>query len=378
MRYDGGCFARIRDAWLLRRILDTRGAVDAGAAGAAGAERDAADAGSPDVKRSAPDCDSPDKRRRERSADSLDTVMVEALRAGGTSLPPSKDAPLYREYLLAAVEKARSGLAEDTEGAGALRMLPGGVEAGRGEREGTAAPARDETAEPALAAAEKTAAPRRRVFTLPRVAAACLVILALLVGMGFASTYAMPGNPLYSVKRTMERARLLLTQGGEGEANLLIDSACRRLDELEYAGEREMTFWYASLAMDAVRDILKALGEGRDLPEEEAAASVRSRALEALKRLESLLLATLADIPRQESEELQHEFEDIREELWPEGIPPEWVDPWADQEAPAEPATPAPPIGPVPPVIPDEQAPPVEPPVVPSPARGRIFVFRFY
>jgi hypothetical protein len=285
------------------------------------------------------------RRGGKRLEKTLDRSMIEALREGGTSLPPSERAEFYRESLLAAAAKARSELGE-----------------------GLAGPAREPAFDSMWMGAGKTAARHRRVFTLPRVAAACFVILALLVGMGFASTYAMPGNPLYCVRRGMEKVRLAFTPGGESEANLLVSNAERRLDEFEYAGEREMTGWYASLAMDAGRDILKALAESRDLPEEKAAA-IRSRAFELLRRLESLLFATLRDIPRERSEELQQEVGELREELWPEGIPPDWVDPWADldgQEKPVQPVPPSPPVEPVPPVppfTPGGSAPPIDPPV---------------
>ncbi len=334
MRNEGGRFARLRDAWMLRRILDTRdgGAVgkkrDAEDADGAGAERDAATAGM--------------KRGRVRSAIALDTLMVEAFRTGGTSLPPSERAAFYRESLAAAAEKARSELIEGSRGAGELRVITGGE-------------------------AVEGAAPRRRILTLPRLAVACFVVLALLAGMGFASTYAMPGSPLYSVKRAIEKARFVFTSGGESEANLLIAYAERRIDELEYAGERDLTGWYASLAMDASRDLLKALAETGDLPDDKAAA-IRSHASDLLRRLESLLLVTLEDIPPELSEELRQGTEEIREELWPEGFPPDWVDPWADQEdqeKPVEPVSPVPSVDPVPPVTPDESPPPIELPVEP-------------
>lgn len=343
MKHEGGWFAKMRHACMLRRILDGR------EAGAEGAEKGAAETGTATAAGAG--------REAKRSARALDALIVEAVRRGGSSLPPSGREPLYRETLVAAVEKARSEPAVELDVSGAL-------------------PARPFEEEPP---GEESR--RRRVLTLPRVAAACLVILALLVGMGFASTYAMPGNPLYSVKRAMERARFIVTPGGESHADLLLASAERRLDELEYAGEREMAAWYASLAMDAGGDILEALEESESLTDDKA-AEIRSRASGLLGQLESLLLATLDGIPPEASEELQQETEEIREELWPEGIPPDWVDPWADGEdperqegtgdgdKPAEPVTPVPPVEPAPPVEPGEPSPPVELP------RGRIFVFR--
>ncbi|MFW6113624.1 MAG: DUF5667 domain-containing protein, partial [Actinomycetota bacterium] len=160
---------------------------------------------------------------------------------------------------------------------------------------------------------EAVVAAGRRVFTLPRVAAACLITLALLVGLGFASSYAMPGNPLYSVKRVLESARLFLTSGGEGDADARLDMAETRLDELEYTEERGMDSWYIALAGDASRYVRLSLEESDLLPQAEA-ERIRSRALDLLRRLDSTIKRLFKGAPDEQADTLQREIDDTMDE----------------------------------------------------------------
>jgi hypothetical protein len=62
--------------------------------------------------------------------------------------------------------------------------------------------------------------------------AACLVVVLLVAGTASASAQSLPGEPLYPVKRLVERGRLALA-GEDGDVSLRLDFAARRLDEFE-------------------------------------------------------------------------------------------------------------------------------------------------
>ncbi|MBI5958087.1 MAG: hypothetical protein HY866_05095, partial [Chloroflexi bacterium] len=85
-------------------------------------------------------------------------------------------------------------------------------------------------------------APTRRVwrpvFQVVRyAAAACLIVILALGGVSRASANSLPGDTLYSTKRTIEDVRLgLVSQGGE--PSLRVNLADRRLDEFSLLLDR--------------------------------------------------------------------------------------------------------------------------------------------
>lgn len=139
-------------------------------------------------------------------------------------------------------------------------------------------------------------------LALLRAAAVAGLVVVLLFSAGFASTYAMPDNPLYSVKRLVERARVFLSTGGDSKTSALLASSEERLEELEFACSAKKKKWYYSIAKDAAGDIEKAYSEA-----EGASADLKGRfqkrARRASERLESLLPDALPSLsePQQEA-----------------------------------------------------------------------------
>ncbi len=80
------------------------------------------------------------------------------------------------------------------------------------------------------------AKPSRRVFRpgpwLRYAAAACLVFILIVSSVAQVSASALPGDTLYSVKRTIETGRLAVVSDN-GEPGLRVDIAARRVDEFE-------------------------------------------------------------------------------------------------------------------------------------------------
>ena len=71
--------------------------------------------------------------------------------------------------------------------------------------------------------------------TLRYAAALLLVIVLAATGLTTASANSLPGDQLYSVKRTVEDVRLALASA-DGRASLHVDFAERRIDEFEKGG----------------------------------------------------------------------------------------------------------------------------------------------
>jgi hypothetical protein len=65
------------------------------------------------------------------------------------------------------------------------------------------------------------------------VAATTAATLVLGAGAAFASSRALPGDPLYGLKREIEDVRLHLAGSDEARGRLLLDQATERLDEVE-------------------------------------------------------------------------------------------------------------------------------------------------
>jgi hypothetical protein len=85
--------------------------------------------------------------------------------------------------------------------------------------------------------AEHVSRKQGRVRLVRRIAWAtivlCLALFLVTTGTVLASTNSLPGEPLYSVKRTAEYVRLALTFRSERRSDLLIVYAQRRLEEVD-------------------------------------------------------------------------------------------------------------------------------------------------
>lgn len=80
---------------------------------------------------------------------------------------------------------------------------------------------------------------RGRVVLKPVFAILGLVMIFAMLGSGFgiihASAEALPGDPLYGVKRALEETRLVLARSAADDADLLMQFTNRRLEEMNIA-----------------------------------------------------------------------------------------------------------------------------------------------
>jgi len=165
------------------------------------------------------------------------------------------------------------------------------------------------------AVARPASVPRVRTrHVLARVAAVATVIVALLVGLGFGSAYAMPGNPLYSVKLAAESAYLSLVPGDQNKADAYASYTSRRLNELKYVEERGMSKWYYSLANDAQGGIEDTYGHGKRL-RAGAAQKVTEKAQALTLRMEELLGGALGEMTPAQKASVESGLQRIRLQL---------------------------------------------------------------
>ena len=154
-------------------------------------------------------------------------------------------------------------------------------------------------------AAVKEKVPTRRPMSIyARIATASIVILALIFGIGLASAYAIPGNPLYSVKRLLEKAHVLILPGASTKANVELSYANKRLDELKYVEDRDMRGWYFNLSRDAEVRIEEVCKASTSLGKKEA-HSVLLKARAAMTRLEALVAKASPELTTGQNGELE-------------------------------------------------------------------------
>jgi len=158
----------------------------------------------------------------------------------------------------------------------------------------------------------------RPLPALAKVAVVAVAVVALLVGTGIGSAYAMPGNPLYSVKRLLEGARLSLSQSGESKATEYLAFANRRIDELEYTSDRKMESWYLSLAGGAQDRIDATYGQAKRIRGSGQALKLEA-ARKAELRLEVLLGKIIPKVSGAEKGDLERVRTRARERLGPAG-----------------------------------------------------------
>ena len=157
--------------------------------------------------------------------------------------------------------------------------------------------------------------PRMRVRpAFARVAVVTAVVMALLLGTGVGSAFAMPGNPLYTVKRVAEAASLSIVPGDQNKADAYAKWTDRRLDELEYVEDREMSKWYYGLVQDAEGGIESANRRAQRL-QAKAAERVRARGRAAALRLESLLQKTMGGMTPSQKAEVKDGLDRVRRQL---------------------------------------------------------------
>lgn len=208
-----------------------------------------------------------------------ESPLAAALRRAGLALPASERTGEVRGALTEQVTAAR-----DTGRAGAVRAgRPAGVK------------------------------PRLRplpAFAITVAAMAMAVMIVLSVGL--ASLNAMPGNPLYSVKRAVEGAGLALSSG-HSKVDRRLSQAEKRMRELEYARARGMKSWLLPLLHDAENEIDEVRKEASEL-------GIRFE-LDADKRAGDLVIEhedsvrrVLPSIPAQERESVEKWLDNEKQE----------------------------------------------------------------
>jgi hypothetical protein len=183
--------------------------------------------------------------------------------------------------------------------------------------------------------------------------AAAVFAILLLAVLGLAQT-ALPGSPLYGVKRAVEDVRLWATPA-DAEPALRLRFAQRRLDEMEALAARGQVD--LSLVEALLREAETVLAQAEGLPAARALslveelARVTDRATQALNNL----LAGGADVPRDRillalgsTQKLmaraQALMEELREQVLPTATPtPEPTDTLRPGETPPPTPTPTPP-----------------------------------
>jgi len=140
------------------------------------------------------------------------------------------------------------------------------------------------------------------------VALAAVVAIALIGGLGLASLHAMPGAPLYSMKRAVENTRVAFS-GGEARVNMLLDHADSRLGELEYVKSQGMGSWSAALARDAKEEVSEAKLEASRLGAHPAGAADQ-RAARIVTEHQGSLRESIPSMPATEQKTIERWVDD--------------------------------------------------------------------
>jgi hypothetical protein len=163
--------------------------------------------------------------------------------------------------------------------------------------------------------ATTVAIPRARAgLSFARVAVVTAVVMALLLGTGVASAFAMPGNPLYTVKRAAEAAYLSIVPGNQNKADAYASWTDRRLDDLAYVEDRQMSDWYYGLVKDVEGGIEKA-GRRAESLQAESGERVRARGRAATLRLEALLGKAMGGMTQNEKANVEDGLDRVRRQL---------------------------------------------------------------
>ncbi len=196
-----------------------------------------------------------DRQTESELAEALDQC-IEMLRRGATVEDCLRQFPSLREQLaplLAVAEEvwraARLRPSEEFRRAAKARLLAAAVQ-------WQAAPAHGQ-------------ATWWRSWTLRIAAAAAALTLVAMPAIG-ASAESLPGSPLFSVKRAVEEARLLLSPGPDAQTQVRLDIARERLRELEKlrarGQESDEAVQGLALALGRLEEHLRARSDDQPLP----------------------------------------------------------------------------------------------------------------
>ncbi|MBU1669891.1 MAG: hypothetical protein KKF41_11615 [Actinobacteria bacterium] len=155
----------------------------------------------------------------------------------------------------------------------------------------------------------RSASWRKALPVLARAATATALVMVLLFSVGLVSTRAMPGSPLYPVKRVVEKAGLYMTPSGSAAVDARVTRASERLEELDYATRNSMRDWYLPLIQEARSNIEEAtLEASRGGVEEEEKAREETRSV--LEEHDEEIREAIEEVPSDERGDLEEWVED--------------------------------------------------------------------
>ncbi len=148
---------------------------------------------------------------------------------------------------------------------------------------------------------------------------AIMAIVILLVALGFGSAYAMPGNPLYSVKRAGESLYISLLPGNQRRAFAHAEFSERRLRELEYVISRSMERWCYPLIEDCESGLERSYEYGEKL-RADIFEKVSARVRVIAERLQLFINQALGKMTKTEREKARKIMERVRIRLRTESM----------------------------------------------------------
>jgi Domain of unknown function (DUF5667) len=152
----------------------------------------------------------------------------------------------------------------------------------------------------------------RPLPTFAMTAAAMALVIMIVLSVGLASLNAMPGNPLYSVKRTVEGVGLAVSSG-HSKVNRRLSQAEKRMRELEYAQAHGMKSWLLPLLHDAENEIDEVRKEASELGSR-FELDADKRAGDLVIEHEDSVREALPSIPVQERESVEKWLDNEKQE----------------------------------------------------------------
>lgn len=105
--------------------------------------------------------------------------------------------------------------------------------------------------------------------TLAKVALAITIILCILIGLVYASSFSLANSPLYSIKRATENIQVSLTFGNTEKSKLHLKLAEKRSDEIKELVKQKDAPAINKTAQEMKKEINHALQEAKQAPPED-------------------------------------------------------------------------------------------------------------
>lgn len=171
----------------------------------------------------------------------------------------------------------------------------------------------DEGLVPRLDRAEHSGFPWRRMALSLAIAVAMLAAASV---CSFSVTNCMPGHPLYSTRRLVEKARIVLRVVPDTRAHEHLRQTDDRLGELSYARTRGMRSWYWPLASDAsdrlesaTMELISTAPVVSPVTEDGGKPDLLIAARDALFELEAVLKEMSADLEQTHKDSMREKLD---------------------------------------------------------------------